>query len=158
MADEAELTERDWERCDQLWAAVAGEVSTETCMVSALVAMHESDRENIELVCDPSGTGVCQKGDLAVYLLEKKATRGVVKFDSFLRCLLPPHSRQTLIFARSSAGTSKRSLPKAAAACPPPRPVSRPLLAPRVPPEPRPSMPRKEAHPGWLSLSGVVSP
>lgn len=80
-----ELSEKDWERCDLLWGALAGNRGTGECDVAALVAMHESDRKNIEEICDPSGSGLATKGDFAVYLLEKKASRGVLKFDSFLR-------------------------------------------------------------------------
>ena len=52
----SQLSERDWERCDALWGAVAGH-DAEWCSVAAIVAMHESDRENIEAVMDPDGTG-----------------------------------------------------------------------------------------------------
>ena len=48
MGDDTELTENEWQRCDELWAVVTGDVGAESCTVAALVAMHESDRQNIE--------------------------------------------------------------------------------------------------------------
>ena len=50
------LSESDWDRCDALWDAVAGEGS-DFCSVGAIVAMHESDRDTIQGVMDPDGTG-----------------------------------------------------------------------------------------------------
>ena len=40
----SQLSPQEWDRCDALWAAVAGGADVETCPIATLIAMHESDK------------------------------------------------------------------------------------------------------------------